>query len=694
MGEDALVFGARLLIHDVRLELFHAQRDGRQGVADEVDPQQLDGDEGRNLEDTHTQEDDDDFGDIRPQQEADHLLDIGVDASAFLDRVDNGRKVVVRERHVRRPLGDVRARDTHRAADVRRLERGRVVDAVARHGDDLSLLLPCLDDPDLVLGRNARIDGDALDLLVQLLVAHRVQLRARDRLIALQKDTQFLSDRGRRRDVVARDHDGLDARLAADGDCRLCLGTGRVDHADEPEEGEPVFQFLAGGLRGDGIDVLIADGEHAERVRAHLLHRRTRRVQIARDAAGRHDVKRALDDDEVFLPHLVDRSHQLAVGIEGNARDAGIFLIEGILGIASLVRGEDNRRLGGVAQVHLFAVFKLHGAVAAQRAPVQKRLDVLVRRRGVERGHFAAVQVGLDERHAVLRQRARLIRADDGSTAQRLHGGQALDDGVLFDHARHADGENDGDDRGKPFGDRRDRQGDRRHEQLQPVQSDTRADNEDDDACRERDNAEVFAQLRKLCLQRGARLLLAREKVCDLAHLRLHARAGDNRRRRAVGDGAARKDHVGAVADGRVLLHLRRGVLLRRHALARERGLFRLQVGALQEPCIGGDKVARFQKDDVAGHQLGRLNDLLLAVADDARVRGGHVLERLQRLFRLALLHEPHDRVEHDDKDDERRLDKLDGTFLMRDKHLITDDAERDARRDEQDDDHDILELL
>ena len=38
VGEDALVFRARLVVHDVGLEFFHAERDGGQGVADEVDP--------------------------------------------------------------------------------------------------------------------------------------------------------------------------------------------------------------------------------------------------------------------------------------------------------------------------------------------------------------------------------------------------------------------------------------------------------------------------------------------------------------------------------------------------------------------------------------------------------------------------------------------------------------------------------
>ena len=86
---------------------------------------------------------------------------------------------------------------------------------------------------------------------------------------------------------------------------------------------------------------------------------------------------------------------------------------------------------------------------------------------------------------------------------------------------------------------------------------------------------------------------------------------------------------------------------------------------ARQKPCVRGDEVARFQDDDVAGDELGGLDELFLAVAHDARVGGGHIFERFERLFRLALLHEPHDGVENDDEDDEGGLDELDAARLL-----------------------------
>ncbi len=53
-----------------------------------------------------------------------------------------------------------------------RLMDGRVVDAVARHGDDLVARLPGLDDAGLVLGLDTGVHAVILDVRVELLVAH------------------------------------------------------------------------------------------------------------------------------------------------------------------------------------------------------------------------------------------------------------------------------------------------------------------------------------------------------------------------------------------------------------------------------------------------------------------------------------------------------------------------------------------
>ena len=111
----------------------------------------------------------------------DELADVVEDATSCLDGRDDGGEVVVGEDHRRRLARDVRAGQAHGDADVRAPERGRVVDAVARHRDHVTLGAEGVGDAQLRLGRGAGED-QLLPLAeepIELALAHRVELRRR-----------------------------------------------------------------------------------------------------------------------------------------------------------------------------------------------------------------------------------------------------------------------------------------------------------------------------------------------------------------------------------------------------------------------------------------------------------------------------------------------------------------------------------
>ena len=135
---------------------------GRQAVGHQVDPEDLDGQERHREADQGRDEHDQDLAEVAGQQEVDELADVVVDAPAFLDGGHDRGEVVVGDDHVRDFLGHVRAGDAHGHADVGLLDRRRVVDAVAGHGHDLAPPPPGPHDPELVLGRDAGVDGHVL----------------------------------------------------------------------------------------------------------------------------------------------------------------------------------------------------------------------------------------------------------------------------------------------------------------------------------------------------------------------------------------------------------------------------------------------------------------------------------------------------------------------------------------------------
>ena len=155
----------------------------------EVDPEQLRGEqrqeqpglrrsEAEHACEHHAREHREQFAGVRRQQVDQVLADVVEDAAAFLDRLHDAGEIVVGQHHVGGLLRDVGAGDAHGDADIGGLERGRVVDAVAGHGDDVALALERADDPQLVLGIDAGEHAHLLDDRVELGVAHGAQLGA------------------------------------------------------------------------------------------------------------------------------------------------------------------------------------------------------------------------------------------------------------------------------------------------------------------------------------------------------------------------------------------------------------------------------------------------------------------------------------------------------------------------------------
>ena len=88
---------------------------------------------------------------IAGEQELNGPLDVGVYVPAVLHGFHDGGEVIVRQHHTGSILGHLRSRDAHGNADVRLLESGGVIDAVAGHGYQIAPLLPRPDDADLML---------------------------------------------------------------------------------------------------------------------------------------------------------------------------------------------------------------------------------------------------------------------------------------------------------------------------------------------------------------------------------------------------------------------------------------------------------------------------------------------------------------------------------------------------------------
>ena len=94
------------------------------------------------------------------EDEGHGLADIVVDPPPKPNRLHDRPEIVLEQDHGGGLARHISAALTHGHADMGGLERRRVVDTVASHGDDFAIGFERLDDAELLLGHDTGEDGD------------------------------------------------------------------------------------------------------------------------------------------------------------------------------------------------------------------------------------------------------------------------------------------------------------------------------------------------------------------------------------------------------------------------------------------------------------------------------------------------------------------------------------------------------
>ncbi len=488
--------------------------------------------------------------------------------------------------------------------------------------------------------------------------------------------------------MVAGDHDGLDAGLAADGHGFLGFRPGRVNHAHKAQESELFFDGFRGGVFRDFVQFTIAHRQHAQGIFAHTVDDFFCFFQIALYAAAGHHVKGTLYDGDGFAVYGIDGGHQFPVRVKGKGQGTGVLIIDLFLFHAVHMSGVDDGGFSGIADVlHVFTV-DYDGSVAAKGTVEQQLFYGIAVVIADFFGILHAIHPGLGKGHAVLGEGAGFIGADNGSTAQCFHRRQTADEGIFLYHPLHADGKHDGHNGRQAFGNGGNGKGHGGHEDFQHRNAGGEAHNKDDGAGQQCHKAQVFAQLGQLLLQGRLGIGFTFQKICDFAHFGIHAGGAYHGGTGAVGDGAAGKDHIGPVTDGGFIGQRGIGILFSRNGFAGQGAFFAFEAAALKQAGIGRHKIAGFQADDIAGHQQTGINDAFFSVPNHPCMGGRQVFQCIQRFFGLAFLHHAHDGVEDDDQKNQCGFKKLAPVFLCNHHRKGNDGG---GNKDEN---HHILELI
>jgi len=309
--------------------------------------------------------------------------------------------------------------------------------------------------------------------------------------------------------------------------------------------------------------------------------------------------------------------------------------------------GGHQRHFGGIAALRR----GLRGERCRLEELVEARRALATQRVGRE---SASPDPHVPGGHAVLGERAGLVRADDRDRPEGLHRGEPLHEALLADHALDAE---------------RQRERERRQQTLRDIGDDDAKSEEEslahgENARRHAEGEESGAQgggkegdqpgdPRHLALQRARRLGHRLGELGDDAGLRLHgggahdeaARAGDHRGSREDQLRPLPGRHAGPVVSGcRQLEH--------RVRLAGERALVDPQSRRREELAVGRHPVTLADLDDVAGHELAGGEAQFPTRAERGDRRGEHLLERFDGPFGAVFLQEAEDAVDDDHGED------------------------------------------
>ncbi|TFB02685.1 hypothetical protein CCMA1212_005469 [Trichoderma ghanense] len=376
VGEDASLLVLGRLAHDLGRRSLAAEPKRGEGRRDHVDPDDLerghgeDGEAGA-VDKGEADDEQDDLTDVGDEEMQDELLDVVEHAAALADGGDDGVELVVGEDDLGGRLGDVGA-GAHGDADVCAGERGRVVDAVARHGHEGAAAAEGLDHARLGVRGAAGDDERELFQGVNLGVGHLVELCRFDddgRGHVLGQDVEvsgddadFFGDGLGRLRVVAREHVDFDACLRALADGRLGLPTRRIVDAGEADEDEVLFDY--------GAQFVVFLGAQVE----HTLNSALCEYKaILRGASNQPSAA-------LILRGVVNDRHALDGAIKGELGDLLPPLsLEGLLAVSEAMGKDLQRnfcRLTSRLPLFFFLV-EAHGGEVAERRREQESTELV-----------------------------------------------------------------------------------------------------------------------------------------------------------------------------------------------------------------------------------------------------------------------------------------------------------------------------
>ena len=161
-------FSRRLLHQLFAIVSIHAEGKCRQGIRNQVYPQNMTRLQRRRKAGQNRCKHCDNFPEIRGQEKQDRFADILINPTSLADCLLNCGKIIIRQNQVCGIPSYIRSALSHRHTDICRAQRRGIVDPVSGHGYRFALCFESMYDADLVLRGHSRKNPDSFHTSNQL----------------------------------------------------------------------------------------------------------------------------------------------------------------------------------------------------------------------------------------------------------------------------------------------------------------------------------------------------------------------------------------------------------------------------------------------------------------------------------------------------------------------------------------------
>ena len=233
-------------------------------------------------------------GHVHREDVAHRIADVLVNAPAKLHRGDDGPEVVLHQHERGRLARHVGAALAHRHADVRGLQRGRVVHAVAGHRDDLARGLERLHEAQLLCGPDAREHVDALHFDGQRCLVEGFDIDPGEHT-GLVRNPGLRRNGERRAGMVPGHHHHANACAPAQRHGCWHFSTQRVGQANEAKPAEP--ERMRVGRPVAFAPLGLRNAQHAQAAPGRLVRACSLSCVCLEAAERQHGFRRPFDHD-------------------------------------------------------------------------------------------------------------------------------------------------------------------------------------------------------------------------------------------------------------------------------------------------------------------------------------------------------------------------------------------------------------